>query len=153
MFPEITRDEVFRIETPRLWLRWPVPADADALVAIMGEGFVADGARIARVNADAIRSLIAAWRGEMEAGGALHLVMTAKAGERQPKGIIHARAGAAVSCRTADEQARSLGAEADRALRDMMRLLGVKAQASTPPMAHQRRPVGMPEPVGCCLQA
>lgn len=27
MFPEITRDDVFRLETPRLWLRWPGCAD------------------------------------------------------------------------------------------------------------------------------
>lgn len=30
-FPELFRDEVFRIETPRLWLRWPTIADAPAL--------------------------------------------------------------------------------------------------------------------------
>ena len=28
MFPEIARDEVFRLETRRLWLRWPRAADA-----------------------------------------------------------------------------------------------------------------------------
>jgi RimJ/RimL family protein N-acetyltransferase len=31
MFPDLFRDEVFRIETRRLWLRWPRPADAFAL--------------------------------------------------------------------------------------------------------------------------
>ena len=33
MFPDLTRDDVFRIETPRLWLRWPVVADSVAICA------------------------------------------------------------------------------------------------------------------------
>jgi RimJ/RimL family protein N-acetyltransferase len=32
MFPDLARDDVFRLETQRLWLRWPRPQDA-ALVA------------------------------------------------------------------------------------------------------------------------
>ena len=28
MFPDLTRDDVFRLETRRLWLRWPRAADA-----------------------------------------------------------------------------------------------------------------------------
>jgi hypothetical protein len=28
MFPELTRDDVFRIETAHLWLRWPRAVDA-----------------------------------------------------------------------------------------------------------------------------
>jgi RimJ/RimL family protein N-acetyltransferase len=31
MFPEIAKDDVFRIETKRLWLRWPRLADAPAM--------------------------------------------------------------------------------------------------------------------------
>ncbi|MCX7317510.1 MAG: N-acetyltransferase, partial [Hyphomicrobiales bacterium] len=31
MFPSITHDDVYRIETPRLWLRWPQSADASAI--------------------------------------------------------------------------------------------------------------------------
>jgi RimJ/RimL family protein N-acetyltransferase len=31
MFPSITHDDVYRIETPRLWLRWPQAADAPAI--------------------------------------------------------------------------------------------------------------------------
>ncbi|MGL4439042.1 MAG: GNAT family N-acetyltransferase [Bosea sp. (in: a-proteobacteria)] len=33
LFPDLTRDDVFRLETPRLWLRWPRHSDAAALVA------------------------------------------------------------------------------------------------------------------------
>jgi len=31
MFPDIARDDVFRLETARLWLRWPRAADASAI--------------------------------------------------------------------------------------------------------------------------
>jgi RimJ/RimL family protein N-acetyltransferase len=41
LFPWMTRDEVFRIETPRLWLRWPRLGDADALHAIAAQASVA----------------------------------------------------------------------------------------------------------------
>ena len=42
MFPEITRDDVFRLETPRLGLRWPACADALAVEAIASRREVAD---------------------------------------------------------------------------------------------------------------
>ena len=31
MFPDLARDDVFRLETARLWLRWPRASDAAAL--------------------------------------------------------------------------------------------------------------------------
>jgi RimJ/RimL family protein N-acetyltransferase len=31
MFPDLARDDVFRLETARLWLRWPRSADAPAI--------------------------------------------------------------------------------------------------------------------------
>lgn len=42
MFPDLTRDDVFRLETRRLWLRWPRMADAAAIVRQAGEKAVAD---------------------------------------------------------------------------------------------------------------
>jgi RimJ/RimL family protein N-acetyltransferase len=42
MFPDITRDDVFRLETRRLWLRWPRRADAQATVRFAGEKAVAE---------------------------------------------------------------------------------------------------------------
>jgi RimJ/RimL family protein N-acetyltransferase len=42
MFPDLTRDDVFRLETRRLWLRWPRLADAQALVRLAGEKAVAE---------------------------------------------------------------------------------------------------------------
>jgi RimJ/RimL family protein N-acetyltransferase len=41
MFPEITRDDIFRLETQRLWLRWPRAADADAIARFAGDPEVA----------------------------------------------------------------------------------------------------------------
>jgi RimJ/RimL family protein N-acetyltransferase len=41
MFPEITRDDIFRLETERLWLRWPRAADAAAFVKLAGDPEVA----------------------------------------------------------------------------------------------------------------
>jgi RimJ/RimL family protein N-acetyltransferase len=42
LFPDLTRDDVFRIETPRLWLRWMRHADAPALADIAGRREVAE---------------------------------------------------------------------------------------------------------------
>jgi RimJ/RimL family protein N-acetyltransferase len=41
MFPDLTRDDVFRIETRRLWLRWPMARDADAIARLAGDPAVA----------------------------------------------------------------------------------------------------------------
>ena len=42
MFPEIAKDDVFRIETRRLWLRWPRLADAPAMLLVAaGPAFAA----------------------------------------------------------------------------------------------------------------
>ncbi|WP_375462808.1 GNAT family N-acetyltransferase [uncultured Methylobacterium sp.] len=42
MFPDLTRDDVFRIETRRLWLRWPRARDVDTIVRLAGERAVAE---------------------------------------------------------------------------------------------------------------
>lgn len=42
MFPDLLRDDVFRLETARLWLRWPRSADVPALLALGGEREVAE---------------------------------------------------------------------------------------------------------------
>ncbi|GEP05661.1 GNAT family N-acetyltransferase [Methylobacterium oxalidis] len=42
MFPDLTRDDVFRLETRRLWLRWPCAADAEAIVALAGDRAVSE---------------------------------------------------------------------------------------------------------------
>jgi hypothetical protein len=42
MFPDLTRDDVFRIETRRLWLRWPTAKDRDAILKLAGDRAVAE---------------------------------------------------------------------------------------------------------------
>jgi RimJ/RimL family protein N-acetyltransferase len=42
MFPDLLRDDVFRLETPRLWLRWPRAADASQIARLAGEEDVAE---------------------------------------------------------------------------------------------------------------
>jgi RimJ/RimL family protein N-acetyltransferase len=42
MFPDLTRDDVFRLETRRLWLRWPRLADVQAITCLAGEKAVAE---------------------------------------------------------------------------------------------------------------
>ncbi len=42
MFPDLLRDDVFRLETARLWLRWPRSADVPALLTLGGEREVAE---------------------------------------------------------------------------------------------------------------
>ena len=42
MFPDLLRDDVFRLETRRLWLRWPRAADAAQIASLAGEREVAE---------------------------------------------------------------------------------------------------------------
>ena len=41
MFPDLLRDDVFRLETARLWLRWPRMSDAQAFVRLAGDKEIA----------------------------------------------------------------------------------------------------------------
>ncbi|HXY59238.1 MAG TPA: GNAT family N-acetyltransferase [Methylocystis sp.] len=41
MFPELTRDDIFRLETKRLWLRWPRVNDVEGIVRFAGDPEVA----------------------------------------------------------------------------------------------------------------
>lgn len=80
MFPEVTRDDVFRLETERLWLRWPRPADAVALVRLAGDPDVA--LKTARIpspySIQDANSFIAAARAEDGAGTSLTLALSLK---------------------------------------------------------------------------
>jgi hypothetical protein len=89
MFPEITRDEVFRIETARFWLRWPTIADADAVAALLARDSHAD---IAVVCPAGLVPLIDRWRAENAAGAALCLAVTPKVASRRPVGLVRLRA-------------------------------------------------------------
>lgn len=90
MFPEIARDDIFRLETERLWLRWPRAADAAAFCALAGDPAVA--LQTARIpypyrQADAEAYILAA-RAENAGGEGLVLVLTLKRAPNEAIGVV-----------------------------------------------------------------
>ncbi len=90
MFPELTRDDVFRLETRRLWLRWPAPGDADDLTAVAGLRDVAEmTARVPHPYPKGeAASRIDEWRKRNGQGNGLLLVLTRKGPDRRVVGTI-----------------------------------------------------------------
>jgi RimJ/RimL family protein N-acetyltransferase len=87
MFPDLTRDDVFRLETARLWLRWPRQADVQAIVAGAGDKAVAEMTAVhphpyppAQADAFVLRA-----RTENANGAALTMAITPK---RRPDELI-----------------------------------------------------------------
>ena len=81
MFPDLTRDDVFRIETRRLWLRWPTAKDAPAIVKLAGERAVAEmTARIPHpLDRHAVDTFLLQARGSNSTGTGLTLALTRRA--------------------------------------------------------------------------
>lgn len=90
MFPEITRDDVFRLETRRLWLRWPRANDAQAVARIAARKEVADmTANIPHpYPAGAADAWILDARTRNAAGSQLTLLATLNRGYREPVGFV-----------------------------------------------------------------
>jgi RimJ/RimL family protein N-acetyltransferase len=87
MFPDLTCDDVFRIETKRLWLRWLTVADAAAIMRFAGNKRVATmTARIPHPypSGEAL-DYIARIRAENASGQSLSLAVTPK---DDPAGLI-----------------------------------------------------------------
>jgi RimJ/RimL family protein N-acetyltransferase len=129
MFPEIARDEVFRLETGRLWLRWPHAADAPTLAAL------ADDWQVARHTphlpspytlADA-EEFVRGARERNAKGAAFELVATLKSGAREPVGgfgALPARGGLEVGYWLGRPYwGQGLASEAVQALAEAMFLL------------------------------
>lgn len=89
-FPSLTRDEVFRIETRRLWLRWPRHEDAAGMAKWNGLPEVATMTSTFKVGLSAsdMSDRIAAKRAENGAGGGIHFVITRKPAVAEPIGMI-----------------------------------------------------------------
>lgn len=87
MFPEIARDDIFRLETERLWLRWPRAADAPAFCRLAGDPEVAlNTARIPHpYEPRHAEDFILSARTENANGNGLCLALTQK---RQPNEAI-----------------------------------------------------------------
>ncbi len=90
MFPELARDDVFRLETPRLWLRWPRAADAPALAALANDWDVARHTAFLPhpYDAEDARSFVVDSRLGNALGRHLRLALTLKTGDRAPIGVI-----------------------------------------------------------------
>ncbi len=82
MFPEISREDVFRLETRRLWLRWPTLAEA------AGPG--ADRAMPEAASGDphCDPATLGAWRHGNASGAELHLLLTGRGPDRRVIGAV-----------------------------------------------------------------
>ena len=92
MFPDLTADDIFRIETKRLWLRWPRASDAPAIASFVSL------AQVARMTAsiphpyppgEAERFIMKARTGNAS-GTALVLAITQKGGAHPTIGLLSA---------------------------------------------------------------
>lgn len=92
MFPDLTSDDIFRIETKRLWLRWPRASDAAAITGFAGLAEVAQ--RTALIPhpyppGEAERFILKA-RADNASRMALILAIVQKARVQQPIGLVSA---------------------------------------------------------------
>ncbi|ATQ68646.1 MULTISPECIES: GNAT family N-acetyltransferase [Methylosinus] len=90
MFPEIARDDIFRLETERLWLRWPRTADVEAFCLLAGDPEVATStARIPHpYEPSDAEAFIRAARAENGSGSGLCLALTLKRQPNEAIGVI-----------------------------------------------------------------
>ncbi len=90
IFPSLTRDEVFRLETPRLWLRWPTANDAAALQHWVGKPEVATMTSTFEVGmpADKIKDKLQQMRAANSAGLSLGFVMVPQGDDDTPIGMV-----------------------------------------------------------------
>ncbi|MDP4023073.1 GNAT family N-acetyltransferase [Methylobacterium sp. NEAU 140] len=90
MFPDLFRDDVFRIETRRLWLRWPTARDAGAITRLAGDRAVAE--MTARIPHPLERRVVDAFllevRGANLAGTGLTLAIADRAAPGRLIGLV-----------------------------------------------------------------
>ena len=95
MFPDLTRDDVFRIETRRLWLRWPAAKDRDAILKLAGDPAVSE--MLARVPhplpAPVVDAFLLQARSENAAGSALTLALARRAAPATAIGVVSIEVG------------------------------------------------------------
>lgn len=98
MFPDLTRDDVFRIETRSLWLRWPRAKDVDAIVRLAGERAVAEmTARIRHpIDRAETEAFVIAARRRNALGDGLAMAVSLRSDPAGLVGFVGIRADAAV---------------------------------------------------------
>ena len=91
MYPDLTSDDIFRIETKRLWLRWPRASDSAAITEFVSLAEVAQMTRTPYPYppGEAERFILKA-RADNASRMALVLAITQKGGAQQPVGLISA---------------------------------------------------------------
>lgn len=99
MFPDLTRDDVFRIETPRLWLRWPTLNDVASITRVVSDKQVANmTANVPHPYPDgAAENYIFAARKSNALGQSLKLALALKSAPNDVIGLIRAELGTAGS--------------------------------------------------------
>lgn len=100
LLPWLFRDEIFRVETPRLWLRWPRPDDADALQAVVAHKEIATmtASWLHPLPAGEAARRIEDFRRANAAGAGLALAVTRKVNPARLIGIVGASVRADGSC-------------------------------------------------------
>lgn len=90
MFPDLTRDDVFRIETRRLWLRWPTAKDRDAVLKLAGDRSVAEmTARIPHpLDRHTVDAFLLDTRVANTAGSGLTLALTERSAPANLIGLV-----------------------------------------------------------------
>lgn len=90
MFPDLFRDDVFRIETRRLWLRWPTARDAETIQRLAGDPEVRAMMAEATGKPDraAVDDFIVALRSANAAGTALTLALCERARPGRALGLV-----------------------------------------------------------------
>jgi RimJ/RimL family protein N-acetyltransferase len=90
MFPLLTRDDVFRIETPRLWLRWPQADDAGAMAKWVGRPEVATMTSTFKVGmtVDEIAARLDTVRESNAAGKGIGLVLVPQGADAHAIGMV-----------------------------------------------------------------
>jgi RimJ/RimL family protein N-acetyltransferase len=96
MFPEITHDDVFRLETERMWLRWPRISDAETITRLAGDAAVAEqtGAIPHPYNQRDAEQFIRRARAENESGQGLVMALAFKRAPNDLIGVIGAHGSA-----------------------------------------------------------
>ncbi|MGJ0394317.1 MAG: GNAT family N-acetyltransferase [Methylocystis sp.] len=96
MFPEITHDDVFRLETERMWLRWPRLSDSEIVARRAGDPDVAS--QTATIphpyNIGDAEQFIRRARAENESGQGLILALAFKKTPNDAVGVIGAHGSA-----------------------------------------------------------
>jgi RimJ/RimL family protein N-acetyltransferase len=93
MFPDLFRDDVFTLETPRLFLRWPKASDAANLVMLANDRRIAEAHAVIPhpyTQAHAV-SFITTARTMNTEGNGIYLAIAARREPRQPLGVVSLR--------------------------------------------------------------